>query len=455
MGTLNGWDVIDANNDDAPPDGWPENTMNYSDVNNTGRAVQGTLKRFFADINGSLVGAGVADAYTVTLNETGYVAYFTGMLFKCSLPAANTTTTPTLNVNAIGAVTIVNNEGGAVRAGDLATGGVYEFLYDGTNFRVSGGLGGDVQIQGSPNANRFAVWVNSTTLSESLDVLSLSEGPDRVIAGNAGNINTGVSINASVTGNPVLEWQQNGVNVSTFTYQNAGDTLDLQNPNGVIRFAGNGVSNIFQADQDGLDFLVDSDIRLNEASDHQHAAQAGRGILWVRDDVPNTLMFTDDAGSDFEVGGALANNELSVFKTVDESVANSTTLQDDDELQVTLAANATYTFEALIVVEGDSAGDFDFRLTEADGTYQVVSTGGTAAAGGGVSGGTIRVWSHGHSADITLALITGDVSLIRIHGSIESAGAGGIFKLEWAQATSNATPTTVKAGSYFKVRRVV
>lgn len=115
--------------------------MAYSDVNNTGRAVQGTVKRFFADNNGSLVGGGAADVYTVTLNE-GYAAYFVGFVFRCSLVAANLTATPTINVNGIGAVTIVDAGGNALAIGALELGGIYDFQYDGANMRVGGGLGG-------------------------------------------------------------------------------------------------------------------------------------------------------------------------------------------------------------------------------------------------------------------------------------------------------------------------
>ncbi len=149
MGTLNSWDVTDANNNAAPPDGWPENTMAYSDVNDTGRAVQGTIKRFFDDNNGSLVGAGVADAYTLTLNESGYVAYFTGFIFRASIVTANLTTTPTIDVNGIGAITIVDSGGGALLIGALETGGIYDFQFDGTDFRVGGGLGAALAAGGA------------------------------------------------------------------------------------------------------------------------------------------------------------------------------------------------------------------------------------------------------------------------------------------------------------------
>lgn len=43
---------------------------------------------------------------------------------------------------------------------------------------------------------------------------------------------------------------------------------------------------------------------LQEIADPAFGADAARGKLWVRDDAPNTLVFTDDAGTDFDVAGA-------------------------------------------------------------------------------------------------------------------------------------------------------
>lgn len=141
MSELNAWDIVDANNNAAPPDGWPENTMQYSEVNNTGRAVQGTLKRYFADVNGSLQAAGVADAYTLTLNETGYSSYFQGMYFACEINATNTGAS-TIDVNGIGVQVIQDRAGNPLSPGELLAGGIYEFRYDGTQFQVMGTLAG-------------------------------------------------------------------------------------------------------------------------------------------------------------------------------------------------------------------------------------------------------------------------------------------------------------------------
>ena len=135
MSDVNAWSTTDANNNAAPPDGFPEN-MNYSAVNNAARAVMGAIKRYHDDIGGSLAAGGVANTYTLTLNQT-YSAYFEGMRFACSIPANNTGAS-TMNVNAIGALAIVKKDGSALRGGELQSGGIYEFLHDGTQIQLIG-----------------------------------------------------------------------------------------------------------------------------------------------------------------------------------------------------------------------------------------------------------------------------------------------------------------------------
>lgn len=226
MGTLNSWDVIDASNNLAPPDGWPENTMNYSDVNNTGRAVQGTVKRFFADINGSLDAAGAADAYTLTLNETGYTAYFDGMMFSCTIPVTNLTTTPTIDVNGIGAATVTDRNGNPIGVGELMSGGVYDFRHDGTNLRVIGGQG---------------------------------------VAGATGEFQ--YNMGGAQAGAPGL------------TYDSGSDEATAVNP-----------------------LNITNDIAFFEQADHVSTVMGGRGYLWVRDDDPCVLVFTNDNGVDTLLG---------------------------------------------------------------------------------------------------------------------------------------------------------
>jgi hypothetical protein len=66
---------------------------------------------------------------------------------------------------------------------------------------------------------------------------------------------------------------------------------------------------LYQAGADDLNYFagfmeLGQDILLNEHSDHQSTPVAGKGIVWLKDDAPNTLWFTDDAGTDFQIGGS-------------------------------------------------------------------------------------------------------------------------------------------------------
>lgn len=178
MSDVNDWNTTDASNNSASPDGFPEG-MAYSEVNDSARAVMGAVKRMFADINGSLAAAGSADAYTLTLNSP-YAAYFEGMLFTCSIPADNTGGACTINVNTIGAQSVVDNNGNNPPAGYFQAGGLYTFAYDGTNFQVLGitpedvNVRGDMAVAGSVNLEAFSEDAVNYTNSAGTKNLDLS-----------------------------------------------------------------------------------------------------------------------------------------------------------------------------------------------------------------------------------------------------------------------------------------
>ena len=46
---------------------------------------------------------------------------------------------------------------------------------------------------------------------------------------------------------------------------------------------------------------IEDDMVLVEAADHSSTPAAGLGAVWVKDDAPNVLMYTDDDGNDFYI----------------------------------------------------------------------------------------------------------------------------------------------------------
>lgn len=77
--------------------------------------------------------SGVADAYVVTLTYTPTLSAGLAVAFQ----AANSNTgASTINVNALGAKSILHSSGGALVAGDIVAGQIMELRYDGTAFRI-------------------------------------------------------------------------------------------------------------------------------------------------------------------------------------------------------------------------------------------------------------------------------------------------------------------------------
>ena len=61
----NDLDVTDNSNVGRFPEG-----MTFANVNNSARALEGILARFYKDVDGSLTTAGSSNAYTLATNQT-------------------------------------------------------------------------------------------------------------------------------------------------------------------------------------------------------------------------------------------------------------------------------------------------------------------------------------------------------------------------------------------------
>lgn len=143
--------------------------------------------------------------------------------------------------------------------------------------------------------------------------------------------------------------------------------------------------------------------------------------------------------------------QKAVRKAADESVTSSTTLQDDNELTFTIAANEIWTYQIwLKIAVGALAADGKYAITvpagatKVDGilTLDVAATGGVGnlnAFGGG--GGAFAVDN------------TFETNLL-INGTVSNGATPGSVTLQWAQNASSATATTVKAGSFLVAHRV-
>jgi hypothetical protein len=161
---------------------------------------------------------------------------------------------------------------------------------------------------------------------------------------------------------------------------------------------------------------------------------------------PIELEFT--RAGDSGVGGS--DWTATIVKSADESVASSTTLQNDDELFFTAVSGSSYLVE-LIVIYGSPAGaggpDIKFGAGEDATTRGILDalllTTADATFLGVVNANNGSIGSAGTAAT--------DRGLI-LRGTY--LGNGGTFRFVWAQNTSSANATIVRAGSILRYKKL-
>lgn len=152
----------------------------------------------------------------------------------------------------------------------------------------------------------------------------------------------------------------------------------------------------------------------------------------------------DDA--DAATARATLGVRLNAYKTADESVTNSATIQDDDHLSLTLTAGR-WRIQGLIIADGSTAGDIKMQM-DYSGTVTAgywTGYGATTASSGAstiqhlaVAFGTSQPYGCQGAGTKTTYPIFGTINV----------STGGTLKFRWAQNTSDGTATTVYTESH-------
>lgn len=144
------------------------------------------------------------------------------------------------------------------------------------------------------------------------------------------------------------------------------------------------------------------------------------------------------------------------IKAADESVASSSTLQDDDHLQQWMGANETWIIEWTLFVESTSttpdvksavtipsgaAGQFGVIGADNAGTTSVASTRNNATE---LFGGSVAIATGSFSG----------ITVLQLFAYVVNGATPGYATLNWAQNTSDLAGVTVMKGSYLSARRV-
>jgi hypothetical protein len=164
--------------------------------------------------------------------------------------------------------------------------------------------------------------------------------------------------------------------------------------------------------------------------------------VWATNDVPSASDFND-----------WLTNIRFVRKLADESVTSSTTFQNDDVLVLTVDANKVYELVVCLRCDGDAAGDIKCQFTVPSGTvYQL------AAVRLAVSASTEAETLSEDWTEVNIlqsgCVGAGNDFMIRAQGLVIVSSTGGSLQLQWAQNTSSAVATKVKARSYLLLKRV-
>ncbi len=152
----------------------------------------------------------------------------------------------------------------------------------GTDFVIAGAGGSSPTITGTPVDNQIAVWDSATSLE-----------------GDANFIWDGT--NFQIINTATFQITHGGTDV-TISNDGAGGDMIIDTPQ-QVRLQIGGTDKFVVENGNGHFLFHDWPVLIEERA----AAGidiAGYGQLWIRNDVPNTLMFTDDAGTDYPVSGS-------------------------------------------------------------------------------------------------------------------------------------------------------
>lgn len=127
------WSTTPASNDGADSTiGTVANTSSPTNVDDWVRGVMAARAKARLDLGGALVAGGTSTALTVTTNQSLSSGQITNGLRLCVRTASAATGAATIALDGLSAVTILKNGGGAIAAGDWASGAILELVYSST-----------------------------------------------------------------------------------------------------------------------------------------------------------------------------------------------------------------------------------------------------------------------------------------------------------------------------------
>lgn len=168
----------------------------------------------------------------------------------------------------------------------------------------------------------------------------------------------------------------------------------------------------------------------------------GAGMVYYETDTKRLVKYNGSIWELLDPGVRFAR------KASDETVNNSATLQDDDDLSFAVADDEIWWISMRLDGISSSTADFRYGFTSPGFDYSEIWPGIMQ----GVSG-TVNYEDGSSFAGAIVPAVTGTTFSIFVEGYIHTTGAGTV-QLQWAQGTATVVDTKVYADSFLIAVRV-
>ena len=135
-------------------------------------------------------------------------------------------------------------------------------------------------------------------------------------------------------------------------------------------------------------------------------------------------------------------------KTADQSVTSSTTLVDISSLTFSVAANTTYAIRCFIPVTASTGGGLKFSANGPSSPTLVRVGGGQTTTTAGAATDNFVISAYG--SNIVGFTSASTAWVFECQGIVQNGSNAGTFAMQFAQAASNATPSTVLKGAWLE-----
>ena len=143
---------------------------------------------------------------------------------------------------------------------------------------------------------------------------------------------------------------------------------------------------------------------------------------------------------------------LGVVKPTDESLTSNTTMQNDNDLVLAVAASTIYEFTCYLSYTAASGDDLKWVWQGPSGAFlrycALHNEGGTT----GLSNSNVNYGIA--SVVVAEGSGTGSGTVVFMHGTLRTGTTAGNLQLQWAQNVSSGSSTTVKQDSHLILRPI-